>query len=140
MGRHSIVVRGFAIGAGAVKGKTVNAILPASPIELTVVPKQVANNLALEGNNPTLTTGKDTTLTFKLNRLVDYGETFKVAVLAENAKDAKEAIKGVTIDPVTLEAGKSEVKLTFKTARTPCRGRAAQSRSAGRRRHQRRDP
>jgi hypothetical protein len=118
MGRHSIVVRGFAtiVPPGAAKGKTVNTILPVSPIELTVVPKQVANNLALEGNNPTLTPGKETSLTFKLNRLVDYGETFQVVVLAENAKDAKEAIKGVTIDPVTLEAGKSEAKVTFKTA------------------------
>ena len=118
MGRHSIVVRGFAtiVPPGAVKGKTVNTILPVSAIELTVVPKQVANSLVLEGNNPTLHPGKETILTFKLNRLVEYGETFQVAVLAENAKDAKEAIKGVTIEPVTLEAGKSDVKLTFKTA------------------------
>jgi hypothetical protein len=118
MGRHSIVVRGFApiVPPGAVKGKTVNAIFPVSAIELTVVPKQVANGLSLEGNNPTLHPGKETTLTFRLNRLVDYGEAFQVVVLAENAKDAKEAIKGVTVGPVTLEAGKSDVKLTFKTA------------------------
>jgi hypothetical protein len=117
-GRHNIVVRGFApmVPPGAAKGKAVNTILPAAPIELTVVPKQVANSLVLESNNPTLHPGKETALTFKLARLLEYGDTFQVVVLAENAKDAKEAIKGVTIDPVTLEAGKSEVKLTFKTA------------------------
>ena len=119
MGRHNIVIRGFAtmVPPGAAKGKTVNAILPAAPIELTVVPKQVASNLALEGNNATLTPGKETVLTFKLNRLLEYGETFQVTVLADAAKDAKDtAIKGVTIAPVTLEVGKSDVKLTFKTA------------------------
>jgi hypothetical protein len=119
MGRHNIVVRGFApmVPHGAAKGKTVNAIFPVAPIELTVVPKQVASSLALEGNNATLHPGKETVLTFKLNRLHDYGETFQVTVLSDSAKDAKNtAIKGVAVAPVTLEAGKSDVKLTFKTA------------------------
>jgi hypothetical protein len=108
-GKYNLVFRGFAPISPAAKAKPVNTILTSNPVELTVLPKQVAN-LSVDNANPAVKPGAEAAITVKVQRLFDYADAFKVElVLPPNAK-------GLTADPITIGPGANEAKLTLRVA------------------------
>ena len=108
-GKYNIVFRGFAPIAPAPKGKTVNTILTSTPIEVTVLPKQVAT-LSVDNANPTIKIGAEGAIMVKVARQFDYADAFKVElVLPPN-------VKGVNADVLTIPAGMNEVKMLLRVA------------------------
>jgi hypothetical protein len=87
----------------------INVVQPSEPFTITVLPKQVAT-LSLPNPNLTLKAGNQGEVLVKLARMYDFAGEFKVkVVLPPNAK-------GVTVDDVTVPAGKDEVKLIVRVA------------------------
>jgi len=83
--------------------------LPSSAVQITVLPKQVAN-LSLPNANVTAKIGNQAEVVVKLARMYDYAGEFKVELLLPpNAK-------GVSADPVTVPAGKDEAKIIVRIA------------------------
>jgi hypothetical protein len=109
-GNYTLVLRGsgpiqFAKDPKAAK---VNAqvTLPATPVVVTVLPKQLAN-VTLTPPNGTGKIGGQTEVMVKVARMYDYAGEFKVQlVLPPN-------VKGVVADEVTIPAGKDEAKLVI---------------------------
>jgi hypothetical protein len=86
-----------------------NVVQPSTPVTITVLPKQVGT-LALSNANPMVKVGGSTELVLKVTRQFGFAGEFKVQlVLPPNAK-------GISADPVTIPAGKDEVKLVLKAA------------------------
>ena len=106
-GTYNIVFRGFAPIQPDAKAKPVNTILPSTPVQLTVLPKQVAN-LTVDNANPTVKLGMDGVLVVKVARQFDYNDPFKVQLILPPG------VTGVTADEITIPAGASEAKLTLK--------------------------
>jgi hypothetical protein len=112
-GTYNLVFRGFAPIAPDPKGKPVNTILPSTPIQLTILPKQVAN-LSVDNANPTIKLGADGVVIVKVARLFDYNDAFKVKLVLP--KD----VQGIAADEITIPPGQNEAKLTLKVpANTP---------------------
>jgi len=87
----------------------INVVLPSSAVQITVLPKQVAN-LSLPNANVTAKIGNQAEVVVKLARMYDYAGEFKVELLLPpNAK-------GVSADPVTVPAGKDEAKIIVRIA------------------------
>jgi hypothetical protein len=109
-GTYNLVFRGFgAIAANAAKSKPVNTILPSTPVEVTVLPKQVAN-LSVDNANPSITVGKDSFLLVRVTRLFEYKDAFKVQLILPQGATGVSAADG------TIPAGANEVKLALKAA------------------------
>ncbi|HZZ82426.1 MAG TPA: PPC domain-containing protein [Gemmataceae bacterium] len=108
-GRYNIVFRGFANISPRPKGKAVNTIVTATPVEVTVLPKQVAT-LSVDNANPTIKVGADGMITVKVARQFDYADAFKVeVVLPPN-------VKGITAPGITIPAGMNDAKLKISVA------------------------
>ncbi len=108
-GTYNIVMRGFAAIASDPKAKPVNTILPSTPIQLVILPKQVAT-LTLGDASPVIQHGSDKELVVKVARLFDYGDSFKVQLVLP------EGTKGVSAEPIVIAPGKDEAKLILKIA------------------------
>jgi hypothetical protein len=108
-GTYNVVFRGFAPVSPDPKAKPVNTILPSNPVQVIVLPKQVAN-LSVDNANPTVKVGAEAAVAVKVQRLFDYADAFKVeVVLPPNAK-------GLTVDNTTIAPGANEAKLLFRVA------------------------
>ncbi|HEV3255380.1 MAG TPA: PPC domain-containing protein [Gemmataceae bacterium] len=82
-------------------------VLPATPVAITVLPKQVAT-VTLSNANPALKVGAQAEVVVSVARMYDYAGPFKVQlVLPANTA-------GVTADEVTIAAGKNQAKLVLK--------------------------
>ncbi len=107
-GTYNLVFRGFApIAPDAAKAKPVNTILPSTPVQITVLPKQVAN-LSVDNANPTLKMGANATIQVRVARLFDYADAFKVQLVLP------QGMSGLTADEITIPAGANDGKLTLK--------------------------
>ncbi len=105
-GTYNIAFRGFATIAPNPKAKPVNTILISTPVQLTILPKQVAT-LSVDNANPTIKTGAEGAITVRVARLFDYADAFKVElVLPPN-------VKGVSADNITIAPGATEAKMKF---------------------------
>jgi hypothetical protein len=112
-GTYNIVFRGFATISPNAKAKPVNTIVTSTPVQVTVLPKQVAT-LSVDNANPTIKTGADGTLIVRVARLFDYNDAFKVElILPPN-------VKGVSADTLTIPSGMNEAKMILRVpAGTP---------------------
>lgn len=108
-GIHNIIFRGFAPIQPDPKAKPVNTIVASPALELTVLPKQVAN-LSVDNANPTVKLGTDGVVVVKVARLFDYNDSFAVDFVLPAG------VTGVSAAPITIPAGASEAKLTLKVA------------------------
>jgi hypothetical protein len=108
-GTYNLVFRGFAPISPKDKGKPVNTILPSNPVQVIVLPKQVAT-LSVDNANPMVKVGAEAVVLVKVARQFDYADAFKVElVLPPNAK-------GLTADNITIGPGANDAKLTLKVA------------------------
>jgi hypothetical protein len=111
-GVYNLVLKGtaqipFAKDPMAKQKQNIVVTLPATPVTLTVVPKQVAT-LTLAPPNPMLKVGTQTEVVVKAARMYDYAGELKVElVLPAN-------VKGVSAEPVTIPAGQDEAKLVLR--------------------------
>lgn len=113
-GTYNLVFRGFApIAPDAKVNKPVNTILPSTPVQLVILPKQVAN-LTVDNANPTVKLGADGVVIVKVARLFDYNDAFKVQLVLPKE------VQGISADDITIAPGQNEAKLTLKVpASTP---------------------
>ena len=108
-GKYNLTFRGFATISPNAKAKPVNTLLISTPVELTILPKQVAT-LSVEPAAPTAKIGAETPITIKVARQFDYTDSFKLEiVLPPNTK-------GVTFDTPAIAAGANEAKLMLRVA------------------------
>ena len=108
-GTYNIVFRGFAPIAPNAKMKPVNTIVTSTPVQVTVLPKQVAT-LSVDNANPTIKIGAEKTVIVRVARQFDYTDAFNVElVLPPN-------IMGVSTDPITIPAGTNEAKMILRIA------------------------
>jgi len=108
-GMYNVVFRGFATISPSAKAKPVNTILVSTPVQLTVLPKQVAT-LSVDNPNLTIKTGANGTVLVKVARKYDFTDAFKVElVLPAN-------VQGVSAAGVTIPPGANEAKLVLTIA------------------------
>lgn len=111
-GTYNLVFRGFAnvpLNVPTAKGKQLNTIFTSTPVQVTVLPKQVAT-LSVDNANPTIKIGNEAAITVRVARQFDYTDAFKVElVLPANAK-------GLSADAVTIPAGMNEAKMLLRVA------------------------
>jgi hypothetical protein len=106
-GTYNVVFRGFAGISPAPKAKVVNTVLVSTPVQVTVLPKQVAM-LSVDNANPTIKTGAEGAVLVKVSRQYDYAGEFKVElVLPPN-------VKGVSADPITIAGDMNEGKMMLR--------------------------
>src|SRR5207245_1128554 len=108
-GTYNIVFRGFASITPDPKAKPVNTILPSTPVQLVILPKQVAT-LTLSDVNPVIQHGNDKEIVIKVARLFEYTDPFKVQLVLPAGT------KGISADPLTIGAGKDDGKLILRIA------------------------
>jgi hypothetical protein len=111
-GTYNLVFRGFAPvpfqrDAKAKQKPNVNAVEPSTACQVTILPKTVAN-LNVNNGNPAIKQGGQFDLLVRVNRLQDYDGEFKVSLVLPPG------VQGVSADPVTIPAGKNEVKLVLR--------------------------
>jgi hypothetical protein len=82
-------------------------VQPSTPITLTIFPKQVAT-FALTPAKPVVKMGQQTEFVVKATRLADYTGPIKVELVVPPAA------KGLSAAPVTIPAGKDEVKMVLR--------------------------
>jgi hypothetical protein len=82
-------------------------VQPATPLVITVLPKQVAN-LSVADANPTVKAGGQVELVVRVARLNDYAGEFKVKLVLPPG------VKGVEASETTIAAGQTEAKLILK--------------------------
>jgi hypothetical protein len=108
-GTYNVVFRGFAAISPTLKGKAVNTILVSTPVQVTVLPKDVAT-LSVDNANPTIKVGANGTIAVRVARKYDYADAFKVElVLPPN-------VKGVAADVVTIAPNQNEAKMILRVA------------------------
>ncbi len=106
-GKYNLTFRGFATIQPNAKAKPVNTLLISTPVELTILPKQVAT-LSVDNANATITTGADATIVVKVARQYDFADPFKVElVLPPN-------VKGVAAENITIGSGQNEAKMVLR--------------------------
>ena len=106
-GTYNVVFRGFATISPNPKAKAVNTILVSTPVQVTILPKQVAT-LTVDNANPTIKTGAEGAILVKVARQFDYDGVFKVdLVLPPN-------VKGVTAEPITIAGNMNEGKMLLR--------------------------
>lgn len=108
-GNYNIVFRGFATISPNAKAKPVNTILVSTPVQLTILPKDVAT-LSVDNANPTIKVGGEGAIAVRVARKYDYTDTFKVELILPKE------VKGVSADAVTIAANANEAKMTLKIA------------------------
>jgi len=109
-GTYNLVFRGFASIAHAdAKGKAVNTILPSTPLQITILPKQVAT-LTVSDANVALKAGGEKEVIVKVARLFDYADAFKIQLVMPPE------MKGVAAQDVTIAPGQTDAKLVLKIA------------------------
>ena len=82
----------------------------ANPIEIIVIPTSLAKVTAGTLPSNTLKLGMNGELSIKVERLFDFAGEYKVKVTLPMG------VTGITVEDVTIPAGKDEVKLVFKAA------------------------
>jgi len=85
----------------------VNVVLPATPVTLTVLPKNVGT-VAVSVPNANVKAGTEIEVVVKITRLFDYAGEFKVELVPPAN------VQGVSAQPVTIPAGQNEAKLILK--------------------------
>lgn len=85
----------------------VTVVQPSTPITLTILPKQVAT-FALTPAKPVVKMGQQTEFIVKATRMYDYTGPIKVELVIPPAA------KGLSAEPVTIPAGKDEVRMILK--------------------------
>lgn len=120
-GIYNLVFRGFAPIPPEAKSKPVNAILASSPVQVTVLPKQVAQ-VNVSGNTTIKLDKKEaeSVLVVKVNRQFGYEDAFKVELIQPGG-----TAPGLQAAPATIGPGQSETKLTLKVAPTAPPGNRA---------------
>jgi hypothetical protein len=93
-------------------------VLPSSALTLTVLPKALAN-VSLQPQGVTVKVGKQAELTVRVNRLFEYDGEFRLEVVVPPA------VKGVTVEPAVIPAGKNEAKVVVKAAADAAPGNRA---------------
>lgn len=108
-GTYNVTFRGFATISPDPKAKPVNTLLISTPVQLTILPKQVAT-LSVDNINPTVKVGAETAIAVRVARQFDYADAFKVElILPPN-------VKGVTADSITIAPGSNEAKMNLRVA------------------------
>jgi hypothetical protein len=87
----------------------INIAQVSAPVVITVLPKQVAT-LTLANPSLTIKAGTQAEAVVKVSRMYEFAGEFKVQVVLPPAA------KGITIDDVTIPAGKDEAKFIVKVA------------------------
>jgi hypothetical protein len=111
-GTYNLVFRSFAQipfnkDPKAKQKPNVNVVESSAPVQLTILPKQVAN-LSLDNGNPTVKVGAQQAVTVRVARQFDYAGEFKVElVLPPN-------VQGVSAEPVTIPPGQNQAKLMLR--------------------------
>jgi hypothetical protein len=106
-GTYNLSFRGFAPISPNPKAKPVNTILVSTPVQVTILPKQVAT-LSVDNASPTVKAGAESTIVVRVVRQYDYSDSFKVElVLPPN-------VKGVTTDNLTIAPGANETKMILR--------------------------
>jgi hypothetical protein len=106
-GDYNLVFRGFGPASPNPKGKPVNVVLPSTPVQLTVLPKQVAT-LSVNNANPNVKLGTQSEIVVKVARMYDFDGPFKVKLVLPAG------VKDVSADEVTIPAGQNEAKLIVR--------------------------
>lgn len=111
-GTYNFVLRGtaqipFKRDPLATQETTVNVILSANPVLLTVLPNQVAK-ITVDNATPTLKVGSQIELPIRLTRLYDYAGEFKVRLLLPAE------MNGFSADEITIPAGKNEARILLR--------------------------
>lgn len=110
-GKYNLVLRSFAPvpfnkDPNAKQKPNVNVVQSSAPIELTVLPKQVAQ-LAVDNANPTIKKGMQGVVTVRVTRQFDYAGEFKVKLVLPPGTQGVSATDGV------IPPGQNEAKLTI---------------------------
>lgn len=113
-GVYSIVLRGqaqvpFSKDPTAKQKPNITVAQPATPVTLTIFPKQVAT-VSVAPNAPKATVGRETEVTVKVARMYDFAGEFRVELVLPPGT------KGISSEPVTIPAGRDEAKLVLKVA------------------------
>jgi hypothetical protein len=111
-GTYNLVLQGtaqvpFNKDSAAKQKQPINVVLPATPIALTVLPRQVAS-LAVSNPNTTLKIGAISELTVKVTRSNDYTGPFKVQVILPPG------MSDIGADEVAIPQGKDEAKVILR--------------------------
>lgn len=111
-GIYNVVLRGTAQvpynkDPMAKEKPNINLVHPANPLEITVLPSQVAT-LSVDNANPTLKLGTQTAIVVKAARMHNYTGPIDVQLVTAPA------LMGVSADAASIPAGKDETKLVLK--------------------------
>lgn len=87
----------------------VNVVQPVFPATLTIAPTTLGT-LTLGNNNPMVKPGGQTELVVKVARQFGYTGEFKVEVTVPPT------VKGISLNPLVISAGKEEARLSIKAA------------------------
>jgi hypothetical protein len=88
----------------------VNVVQTATPLLLTVLPKQLAN-ITVPNPNPTVKAGAQAEVVVRVNRLHDYAGEFKVTLVPP-----PDTQPGLAFDEGVIPTGQSETKLVIRAA------------------------
>ncbi len=118
-GVYSVVFRGVAqvpFGKGEKDApKSIAVSQPATPVALTVLPKQLAK-LTVQPGEPKAKAGESAEVAVKVARQFDYAGPFRVELVIPGEA------KGIEADGATIPAGGDEAKLVIKVAPEAARG------------------
>ncbi|HZT81179.1 MAG TPA: hypothetical protein VFA26_13185 [Gemmataceae bacterium] len=113
-GIYNVVLRGqaavpFNKDPMAKQKPNANLVQVSAPVQLTVLPKQVAT-VALATPNPIIKVGAQVEVVVRVTRMYDYDGPFKVDVVLPPAA------KGLSAESVTIPAGQNEAKFVLRAA------------------------
>jgi hypothetical protein len=113
-GVYSLVLRGqtqvaFGKDPAAKPKPNLTVTQPATPIRLTVLPKQVAT-VTVSPKDPKAAVGRETEVVVKVARLYDYAGEFQVELIPP------QGTRGLSSLPVTIPVGRDEAKLVLRVA------------------------
>jgi hypothetical protein len=111
-GTYSVVLYGMAqspFAKGGQGNQRRNAFVtePSTPVQVTVLPKQVAA-VQLSSNNVTVKPGKEAEVVVRVNRMFEFDGEFKVELVLPSGT------KGLRADEATIPAGENEAKLVIR--------------------------
>jgi len=111
-GTYNVVLYGLAPNPGGKGGQgnqKRNALVaePSTPIQVTVLPKQVAA-VQLSSNNVNVKPGKEAEVVVRVNRMYEFDGEFKVQLVLPSGT------KGLRADEATIPAGENETKLVIR--------------------------
>jgi hypothetical protein len=111
-GTYNVVLYGLAqspFSKGGQANQKRNAFIaePSTPIQVTVLPKQLAQ-VQLSTNNVNVRAGKEAEVTVRVNRMYDFDGEFKVELVLPSGT------KGLHAEETTIPAGANEGKLVLR--------------------------